>query len=253
METMKNRKQVLFLFLFLSAFGLFAQDVDEIDPLPIKLKGQILNLDDEMPVPFAFVLNYRTHSGVTTDDQGRFTMEMLNIDSLEISSLGFSKTIVRIPASYNEMNVLPLYAKPIRFALPEVKVEGEQLKVNMDGVPVGKKSNIDPQLRGDAYNSKPPVLAAVFNPLSFIQYYASKSERDKRETRKAIITEKQWEILSQYYKKELVMELTGLSDSAADDFMFYFNSKEVLNHTSTEYDVRNAIREQFKIYREEGH
>ena len=249
---MKNRKLVIFLVLFLSIFQLFAQE-EEIDPMPIKLKGQILNLDDEMPVPFAFVLNYRTHSGVTTDDQGRFTMDMLNIDSLEISSLGFSKTTVRIPANYNEMNLLLLYAKPIRFALPEVKVQGEQMKVNMDGVPSGKKLDIDPQLRGDAYNKKPPVLAAVFNPVSFVQYYTSKREREKRETRKAILTEKHWEILSQYYNKELVMELTGLNDSAADDFMFYFNSKEVLNHNSTEYDVRNAIKEQYKIYREEGH
>lgn len=250
---MKNRKFVLFLVLFLSAFSLFAQEADEIDPMPIKLKGQVLNLDDEMPVPFAFVLNYRTHSGITTDEQGRFTMEMLNIDSLAISSLGFSKTTVRVPANYSEMNVLVLYAKPIRFALPEVKVKGEQAKVNMDGVPTARKLDIDPRLRGNAYNKKPPVLAAVFNPVSFVQYYASKREREKRETRKAILTEKHWEILSQYYNKELVMKLTGLNDSAADDFMFYFNSKEVLNYTSTEYDVRNAIKEQYKIYREEGH
>lgn len=250
---MEKGKFVIFLILFLSVFGLFAQEADEIDPMPIKLKGQILNLDDEMPVPFAFVLNYRTHSGVTTDDQGRFTMDMLNIDSLEISSLGFSKTTARIPANYNEMNILLLYAKPIRFALPEVKVQGEQMKVNMDGVPTARKLDIDPRLRGDAYNKKPPVIAAVVNPLSFIQYYASKSEREKRETRKAIITEKHWEILSQYYNKELVMKLTGLNDSAADDFMFYFNGKETLDYTSTEYDVRNSIKEQYKIYREEGH
>lgn len=246
--------RIILLFgLLLGVFQLFAQEADEIDPMPIKLKGQVLNLGDEMPVPFAFVLNYRTHSGVTTNDQGRFTMEMLNIDSLEISSLGFSKTTVRVPANYNEMNVLILYAKPIRFALPEVKVQGEKLKVNMDGVPTAKKMDIDPRLRGDSYNKKPPVLAAVFNPVSFVQYYASKREREKRETRRAILTEKHWEILSQYYNKELVMELTGLNETQADEFMFYFNNKEVLNHTSTEYDVRNAIKEQYNIYRQEGH
>jgi len=245
---------LLFYILFSFHFQLVAQEEpEEIDPMPIKLKGQILNLDDEMPVPFAFVVNSRTHSGVSTDELGRFTMDMLNIDSLSISALGFSKTTVRIPANYNEMNVLILYAKPIRFAIPEVKVQGEQQKVNMDGIPVAKKVDIDPQLRGDAYNKKPPVLAAVFNPVSFLQYYTSKREREKRETRKAILTEKHWEILSQYYNKELVMKLTGLNDSAADDFMFYFNSKDLLDYTSTEYDVRNAIKEQYKIYREEGH
>jgi hypothetical protein len=237
----------------LSSFHLFAQDVEEIDPMPVRLKAQVLNLDDESPVPFAFVVNHRTHNGVTTDEQGRFMMDMLNIDSLSISSLGFSKTTVRIPANYNEMNVLILYAKPIRFALPEVKVQGDKKKVNMDGVPPAKKLDIDPQLRGDAYNEKPPVIAAFFNPASFLQYYISKSEREKRETRKAIITEKQWEVLSQYYKKDLVMELTGLSDSAADEFMIYMNGKGLLSHMSTEYDVRATIREQYKIYRQEGH
>jgi hypothetical protein len=151
------------------------------------------------------------------------------------------------------MNVLILYAKPIRFAIPEVKVQGDQKKVNMEGVPPAKKLDIDPQLRGDAYNEKPPVIAAFFNPASFLQYYISKSEREKRETRRAIITEKQWEILSQFYKKDLVMELTGLNDTDADDFMLYINSKGLLSHMSTEYDVRAVIREQFKIYKQEGH
>lgn len=250
---MSARLQILLLFFCLSSLSVFAQDVEEVDPMPIKLKGQVLNLDDESPVPFAFVLNYRTHGGVTTDEQGRFTLDMLNIDSLAISSLGFSKTTARVPANYNEMNVLILYAKPIRFAIPEVKVQGDQKKVNMEGVPPAKKLDIDPQLRGDAYNEKPPVIAAFFNPASFLQYYISKSEREKRETRRAIITEKQWEILSQFYKKDLVMELTGLNDSAADDFMLYINNKGLLSHMSTEYDVRAVIREQFKIYKQEGH
>jgi hypothetical protein len=250
---MSGRKQIVLLILFLTSTLIFAQEAEEVDPMPIKLRGQVLNLQDESPVPFAFVLNYRTHGGVTTDEQGRFTMEMLNIDSLAISSLGFSKTTAHVPVNYNEMNVLILYAKPIRFALPEVEVQGSQAKVNLDGVPPAKKIDIDPQLRGDSYNEKPPVIAAFFNPASFLQYYISKSEREKRETRKAILSEKQWEVLSQYYKKELVMELTGLGDSAADDFMLYINSKGLLSHMSTEYDVRAIIREQFKIYKQEGH
>lgn len=250
---MKNRKLVILLALFISAFQGLAQEAEEIDPMPITLKGQVLNLADEMPVPFASILNYRTHTGVTTNDQGLFKMEMLNIDSLEISSIGFSKTVVRVPANYNEMNVLIFYAKPIRYALPEVNVQGEKAIVNMDGIKIGKKLNIDPQLRGDAYNKKPPVLAAVFNPVSFLQYYTSKREREKRETRQAIVTEKKWEFLSQYYNKELVMELTGLSEFQVDAFMIYFNSKQIFNQLTTEYEVRDAIKEIYKLYREEGH
>ena len=250
---MKKRKLVLLLVILIPTFHLFAQEAEEIDPMPIKLKGQVLNIEDEMPVPYAYIINYRTHTGVTTNDQGYFTMDMLNIDSLEISSMGFSKTTVHIPANYNEMNVLILYAKPVRIALPQVNVKGDMPEVNMEGVPKGKKSTIDPQLRGDAYNKKPSVLAAVFSPASFLHYYTSKREREKRETRQAIVTEKKWESLSQYYRKELVMELTGMNEFQADSFMIYFNSKGILSQLSTEYDVRNAIKEIYKLYREEGH
>lgn len=249
---MKNRRLALFLLLFIYAFQLFAQEVEDVDPMPIKLKGQVLNLDDELPVPFAYILNYRTHAAVTTDEQGRFSMEMLNVDSLAFTLLGFSKMTFHVPANYNEMNTFIVYAKSIRFALPEQKIKGEQAKVNMDGIPMGKKVNIDPQLRGDSYNKKPPVLAAIITPISFLQYYTSKREREKRDTRKAIVTEKKWEILSQFYNKQLVMELTGLSEFQADAFMIYFNGKGVLSQISNDYEVRNAIKEQFKLYREEG-
>jgi hypothetical protein len=245
---------VSFLFLFLLfSVTVSSQTVDKVDPMPIRLKGQVLNLEDETPVPNAIVINLRTHNTISADLQGRFMMDMLNIDSLSVSSLGFSKSIAHVPAKYNEMNVLIIYAKPIRFALPDVTVSGQQKKVNIDGVPVAKKNDIAPELRGDAYSKRPPVITALFTPASFLQYHLSKSEREKRETRKAIVSEKQWQIISQFYNKELVMQLTGLNNAQADNFMIYINSKGLLNQMTNEYDVRNIIKEQYKVYLAEGH
>jgi len=247
---MKYIKQIFLVILIFISIHVSAQDVEEVDPMPITLKGKVLNLDDETPVSSATVLNYRTHSTVITDEQGRFTMEMLNIDSLAISSIGYSKTTVRVPANYNEMNVLILYAKPIRYAIPEVNVSGKKFKV--DGVPTGKKVDIPAELRGDSYNKKPPILAALVNPLSFAQYHLSKSEREKRETRKAIITERQWNIISEYYNKKLVMEVTGINEPQAELLMLYINSKDVFSQMRSEYDVRNIIKEQYENYKNEA-
>jgi len=247
---MKFRKLLLFLFIILSSVQLFAQDVEEVDPMPIKLKGQVLNLEDETPVSSATILNYRTHSTVITDEQGHFTMDMLNIDSLAISSVGYSKTTAHIPANYNEMNVLILYAKPIRYALPEVNVAGKKLKV--DGLPTGKKVEITPELRGDAYNKKPPVIAAIVNPASYLQYFLSKNEKEKRETRKAIVSEKQWAFLSQYYNKALVIEETGLNEVQADLLMLYINSKDRFPEMTSDYAIRNIIKEEYANYKKEA-
>jgi hypothetical protein len=247
---MKYRKNIILLFLLLTSVQLIAQDVEDIDPMPVKLKGVVLNLEDETPVPNATILNFRTHSTVITDELGRFTMGMLNIDSLSISSIGYSKTTAHIPANYNEMNVLVLYAKPIRYALPEVSVAGKKLKV--DGLPTGKKVEVAPELRGDAYNKKPPIIAAVINPASYLQYFLSKSEKDKRETRKAIVSEKQWAFLSQFYNKPLVMEVTGLNEVQADLLMLYINSKDRFPEMTSDYAIRNIIKEEYENYKKEA-
>ncbi len=239
--------------LFIFASLITPAQTEEVDPMPIKLKGQVLNLEDEMPVPNAIIMNMRTKATISADLQGRFTMDALNIDSLQITSLGYSKSVAHIPANYSEMNVLIIYAKPVRFSIPDVNVKGAQKKVNMDGVPVGKDTKVAPELRGDAYNKKPPVIAAIVNPASFIQYHLGKSEKEKRETRKAIVTERQWEMISQFYNKKLVQELTGLNNTEADYFMMYINGKGLLNEMRTEYDVRNIIKEQFKLYKADGH
>lgn len=260
-QTIPNRlipsgpfRPLLFLLFFCTIGSIaLAQQADDIDPMPVKVKGQVLNLEDESPVPNAIVMNLRTKTTISADLQGRFLIDALNIDSLAVSSLGYSKGVAHIPANYNEMNVLIVYLKPVRFSIPDVTVHGEQKKVNMEGVPVGKKNDLAPELRGDAYDKKPPVIAALLTPASFLQYHLSKSEKEKRETRQAIVSDRQWEIISQFYNKELVMSLTGLNNAQADYFMMYINGKGLLSQMRTEYDVRAIIKEQYKLYVEEGH
>lgn len=248
---MKTRLVITLLIILKAASWSVAQNFDdEIDPMPIRLKAQIVNLDDGSPLPYAHVVNMRTHGGTTTDIEGKFVLDMLNIDSLAISAMGFKKIYIQIDPKHNENNLYIIRAIPIRFAIGEIEVKGEMQKPNL-GLPEAKPLNISPELRGDAFNKKPPILAALFNPVSFLRYYTSKSEREKRDVRQAIVSEDRWQMLSRYYSKEVVMNLTGLNEKEADKFMFYFNAKGILNYTSSEYQVRAAIIEQYKLYVDE--
>ena len=217
--------------------------------MPIRLKGRILSQADFTPVAYAHVVNNRTHGGTITNAAGYFTMDMLNIDSLTFSSMGFFKETFLVPFNYHPDSTHTFYMRPVSFAIPQVNVTGEKPEVNLDGVPRGKPVQLDPELRGDAFNEKPPILAAFFNPVSFMYYYLNKDEKRKRKVREAILLEKNWELHSQNYNKEIVRSLTGLNDLEADVFMVWFNSQNVLPYTSTEYEVRAAIKEQFEIYR----
>jgi hypothetical protein len=231
------------------ASNLHAQDTGiDIDPILIRLRAQIMSKGDSMPVPYANIINYRNRSGVGANASGHFSIEMLNIDTLVVSATGFKTLTIRIPRFFSPENVLRVYIEPIVYPLGEVPVTADRRQVNMDGIPVGRLTDVPVELRGDAFNERPPVIAALFNPLSYWQYYLSRKEIQKRKVREAISLEKNWEMHSRNYNKEVVMLLTGLSEDQADDFMVWFNAQNILPYTATEYEVRSAIREYYLLY-----
>ena len=236
----------LFLLL-LAASKSMAQD-DDIDPLLIKLQAQLLSVGDSQPVPYANIINPRTHSGTITNNSGHFTLEMLNIDTLVVTSIGYQRGVLKIPGNYTGYGTLSFYIEPVNYALREVLVEGEKPKVDL-GFDTGTTSNIPVELRGDAFNDAPPVLAAFFNPISYWQYYLSKKEKRKREVRKEMVIMKNWEMHSQNYNKEKVMMLTGMDEMEADSFMIWFNGQDVLPYLSSEYEVRATVIEFFHYYK----
>ncbi len=238
----------LLCFVFVSFLGHAQDDPGLIDPVLIKLQGRIISAGDSSAVPYANVINYRTHGGTTTNSDGYFTIEMLNIDSLIVTSIGFEQKKIKVPANYTGYNTLVFVMLPSNYALREVLVEGEKPKVDL-GLGAGKPTDIAPELRGDAFNDAPPILAAFFNPVSYWQYYLSKKEKRKREVRKEMIIQKNWEMHSQNYNKEKVMMLTGMKDLEADSFMVWFNSQDVLPYLSSEYQVRATIIEFFHYYK----
>lgn len=248
----KSVSYFIVVFLLWTGLNVYGQDsgMDQ-DPVLIHLKGRILSVADSMPIPFVNIVYPRNRSGTSSNAGGFFSLEMLNIDSLSLSAMGFKTKIVKIPQRYSEATILTIFMQPVVYAIREVQVTAKKPDVNMDGIPVGKSSGIAPELRGDAFNEKPPVLAAIFNPISYWQYFLSRREKQKRRVRESIALEKNWEMHSLNYNKGMVKLLTGINDQEAEEFMIWFNVQNVLPYTSTEYEVRAAIKNYYEIYRKE--
>lgn len=249
-----DRYRLYIIFFLLGWFCLPAagqETAPEVDPILIRLKARLVSAGDSMAIPYANLINPRNRTGTSTNTGGFFSIEMLNIDSLLVSAMGFKSLVVKVPRYYSETTTLVFYMKPVVYLIPEVKVSGEKTPVDMTGIPMGKESSVPKELRGDAFDGKPPILAAFVNPMSYWQYYLGKKEKEKRAVREAIALEKNWEMHSRNYNKETVRMLTGLNDAEADTFMIWFNSRNILPYTSTEYQVREAIRNWFMVYKEE--
>lgn len=240
-------KYLLLLLLVSSGILSWAQDENyPVDPMLIELKAKILSSSDSSAVPYANIINHRTHSGTITNGEGIFTLEMLNIDSLEITSVGYKTFILKVPSYYTGYEMLTFYIDPVLYNVGEVTVEGDATQ--LDYFEHGNPTDLDPTLRGDAFNEKPPIIAALVSPLSFAQYYG-KREKRKRQVREDMAITKNWEMHSRNYNKEMVMKLTGLNEAYADTFMMWFNGQNVLPYTASEYQVRESIVQYYKLFK----
>jgi hypothetical protein len=240
----------LIILLFAGHTSLAQVDLSLVDPILVRLKGRIINTADSSGVPYANIVNNRYRGGTITSNNGYFTLDVLNIDSLIVTSVGYEKKVIYIPHNYMGQEVLTFTLNPVSYSVGEVEVKGKSQSLDL-GLGTGKPVEIPPELRGDAFNEKPPIMAALFNPVSFLQYYLSDRERRKRDVREAMALQRNWEMHSQNYNKEMVMLLTGTNEAEADSFMVWFNAQNVLPYTSTEYEVRASIIYYYGIYRQE--
>lgn len=238
---------VLLLLLIINGSLVFAQYPDE-NSLTL-LKGQILNLEDEMPVVKAIITNQRTKETVTADLDGRFAINALNTDSLEISALGFGKQTIPIPSNYSNLDLLIIYASTQRFLLPDVYINGNYQRPNLK---VGK-IEVSPYFRNEIMEEKPAEEKASQNQISFLKIPLFAKEKLDQNLIDALKADKQWTSVSKIYTVGLVRELTGLNATEADNFMMYMNSKQLFNQMTTKENASFIIRNQFKEYRKEGH
>ncbi|MBW6535774.1 MAG: carboxypeptidase-like regulatory domain-containing protein [Mariniphaga sp.] len=240
----------LILLLFAWHTSLAQTDPLLVDPILVRLKGRIINAADSSGIPYANIVNNRYRGGSITNNDGYFTLDVLNIDSLIVTSVGYEKKVIYIPHNYMGIEVITFTLNPVSYAVGEVEIKGERPSLDL-GLGTGKPVEIPIELRGDAYNEKPPIISALFNPISYWQYHLSRREREKRDVREAMALTQNWEMHSQNYNKEMVMMLTGTSEAEADSFMVWFNAQNVLPYTSTEYEVRASIIYYYEMYLEQ--
>jgi hypothetical protein len=225
-----------------------AQKAEE-KPTPV-VNGQIFNIEDGTPVAFAVVTNHRTKESVSANLNGIFTINATINDSLEISSLGFQKETIEIPSVYNVSEVLTLYARPLSFLIPDINVtvKKEQMKIDKEN------RIVSPYFRNEIMKQKPASEKAYDNQISLLSIpLGGKKDRSKLKVQAAEENDRQWASLSRVYNKELVVALTNLNNTEADNFMMYLNGKNLSKRMTTKQNATYTILQQFQIYKSEGH
>jgi len=210
----------------------------------VNIKGQTIDELSKEGVGYAQVLNMRVRGGTMADATGHFSIQADPADTLIFKSLSYKDK--KVPVSViiaSGIENAKIFMSPIRIQLSEVEVEGKAAKVNMTGIPIGKSVTIPVDLRSDYFASKPSTLTAIFRPMSFLSYHLSKSEKEKRTTLAAIRSERDWQILSLVYNKDVIQKISGYSGESLEDFMLFCNAYNGLPVNATGYDVEKRVKE----------
>jgi hypothetical protein len=215
----------------------FAEDM-------VSIKGRVIDRISNEAVGYAQVLNLRVRGGTMADALGNFSIQADPSDTLTFKSISYKDLrlpVSEIIASGKENAIVKM--APVRILIGEVEVEGNAPKVNMTGIKPQKYVPVSVELRSDYFASKPKILTAIFRPLSFLSYKLSKSEKEKRLALAAIRSERDWQILSLVYNKDVIQRISGLSGAELEDFMLYCNAFNGLPVNATNYDVEKRIKE----------
>ncbi len=235
---------IAFILLFIAGFQQMVYSQLYFNEDMINVKGQVIDEITKEPIGYAQVLNMRVRGGTMTDAAGKFSIQADPVDTLTFKSLNYKDKRVPVKDIFNTENgVTRIELSPVKILLGQVEITSSAPKVNMTGIPVGKSVLVPVELRSDYFASEPKSLSALAKPLSFFSYYLSKDEKEKRSTLNAIHSEKDWQILSLVYNKDVIEKISGFKGEALEDFQLFCNAFNALPVNATSYDVEKRIKE----------
>jgi hypothetical protein len=213
----------------------------------VKITGQVVDDSSGVTLSSVQVLNYRVHGGTMTDNYGKFSVQADPTDTLTFKLLGYRERKIPVKDLINDKEFQRIELKIIRYAFPEVTVQGKNIQMNL-GIG-GKPNSIPSNLRSEDFSSKPGILTAIFNPLGFMHYHLSKDEKEKRLMLATLYAEREWQLLSLVYNKDVVGKITLLTGEDLDDFMVYCNAYSGLQANASNYEVHKKVKDLFIEYR----
>lgn len=244
-------KQIFIIILLCLPVFTLAQVADDNT---ISLSGTLIDQKSE-PVPYVTVTNISNQKGVVSDEEGFFYIQFDRQDTLELSAVGYKKYQIHLGDTATANNYdLVIRLSEKTYQLENVTVfaykDEEAFKkaiLALDESDLPKQTpvvKIPGAYEGPRMEKRPGALS----PVSFIYDRFSKRAKYERQVRKAEQEYEYQKILSKKYNRDLVGEITGLTDQDLDKFMRYCRIEDEFIARSNEYDIILAINQCYEDF-----
>jgi hypothetical protein len=219
----------------------------------VMVQGQLRDVKNGKPIPYAHVLNLRFGKATVTDTLGFFTIPMRRNDTLLITAIGYQDLIFALPSfwpsnSYSGV----LYVEEKVYNIEGVTVHGlgtyEQFRQKVLSLDLSDDKVLEMQ---SYYNKILTEEAVKYQKVSTGFSFALRSpeERSVRKLQKVIEEQKIEQQVEAKYNKAIVSKLTGLKGKELENFMDYCQMPRDFILQSPEYDILLRIKDSYENYK----
>jgi hypothetical protein len=230
---MRNLKKLFLIsFISVSAFTSVRAQTGSVQEGVVFKKGTNIRISN------AEIINKNTRGKVNSNDFGIFRIISSVNDTLQISGAGYI-TQVFIVRDFKDA-IIHLQSTN---ELQEVQVKEKTIKQELEEARNSYRS------KGVFYKGKPPLLAAIFSPLTFINELVGKNGRQARRFNKFADREIDYYEVASRFNDSSIKTTVPIQDDELEDFKSkYWPTAEQIKRW-TDYDVISYIKRSYTEFK----
>jgi hypothetical protein len=210
----------------------------------LTVKGVVLDDDSSSVMPFVFVINQRNGNGTVSNNDGRFSINTSDTDTLLFSFVGYSKKYVSVSSLKNVTN-------------REIKIYLTRMPVNLNAVTITgfRIKPYEREYMKDVIERNSMSAIDKFNS-PFTALYMQYSKEGKQVRKLAEIFENLMveEQVQRKLNPEILRRLTGdesIDYAAFRKYCFQLSNDYILHHDG--FDLYTKVMDCYRHYKYEGH
>lgn len=211
-----------------------------------KVSGRVVDVTRAVPLPSVTVMT-TSGMGAVTDSMGRYSIPVLETDSIWFSYLGkpTPKYAVKTIPDYNQfelsLHVSVTNLPPVTVKSPNYRMDSIQNRRDYDKYFNYQKPGLSPSVSPEGR-----VGADLDELIGFFQF-----RRNKRmaQFRDRLIREEEEKYIDHRFNRPLIIKLTGLRGAELDAFIMQYRPTVWFVRVATDYEIGMYIKECFLKYR----
>ncbi|HQW45702.1 MAG: carboxypeptidase-like regulatory domain-containing protein [Bacteroidetes bacterium] len=222
-------KKLLILFLLYFANDLQAQ---------IQYKGFVYDSLSKAVLNTVRIENLTTHEGTFTNNIGYFEIEAKENDFLVFSMFSYKNKIIQVSANDNG-SYRSVFLKSAPIMLKDITIKKGPTQYQQDSA---RRASI----YQDVFEYE--QQKSVMSPVTSIYQKFSKKHKNTRKFKNQIVNNEFQKFIDTRYTKELVIQLTKLSDEEAQTFINAYPMEYQYARTASELEIKMWIKYNFLEY-----